>query len=232
MEAPSESNSKVCAAVQSFFGHDYDVTVRRLCPDYDEMLAHVVRALPAEIESLVDLGCGTGTLLEMIVRARPSLRRVIGVDRSAAFLARTSGRIPPGGAFEIDLREADILSFGFPNADAYVSSLTLHEFDPLRQVEIASRIAEATPLFVHFDVVAGGDERAEAERWAYLDWWLERDVPDRARRDELFAMLRGEGRPMTLANHREVCRAVGLEFCEIVRSPTSVTYAAVRKPGG
>lgn len=92
----------------------------RLRPGLD-LLAAIPRAAPARV---VDLGCGTGALIEPI-RGRWPAAQVAGIDRSAEMLAKARATLPG-----VDIQQADIADWS-PEApvDVLFSNAALHWLD-------------------------------------------------------------------------------------------------------
>ena len=65
-------------------------------------------------ETVVDLGCGTGANLPYLVEAVGPTGRVIGVDLSPGMLAQAHERLNETGWQNVELVEADIRAFAFP----------------------------------------------------------------------------------------------------------------------
>src|SRR5438309_1270468 len=74
----------------------YDEEIRRLVPDYDEMLEEAVGAvlehLPAGRGRVLDLGAGTGALSARIAARLPEVRLTL-IDADAAMLAQAGVRL-------------------------------------------------------------------------------------------------------------------------------------------
>lgn len=90
--------------------------------------------LRAGVESVLDLGCGTGALLERLV-ADPRLIRIVGVDRSLPSLdAARSRLVSPGGALDprLALRQGTLLDLDhdLTGFDAAVLLETIEHLDP------------------------------------------------------------------------------------------------------
>lgn len=86
---------------------------------------------PGDGETIIDIGCGTGSQAIAIKRARPGAR-VIGLDPDPVVLAIARAKAQRAG-MEIDWvqglgDEADVL-LGCEVADAVISSLVLHQCD-------------------------------------------------------------------------------------------------------
>jgi hypothetical protein len=65
---------------------EYDELIRRFIPRYDEMLDEVVRLIRDASGSLgrfVDLGIGTGSLAERVLKAIPEAQVIVGKKQSS-----------------------------------------------------------------------------------------------------------------------------------------------------
>jgi trans-aconitate 2-methyltransferase len=90
----------------------------RAAPFFD--LLDLVRAVPNG--SVVDLGCGTGELT-VAAHERLGARRTMGIDSSAAMLARATQEATPG----VEFAEGDIATFSSADAlDVVISNAALH----------------------------------------------------------------------------------------------------------
>lgn len=76
--------------------------------------------------TVVDLGCGTGTLVLMIKKTQPTAR-VIGVDVDAKILEIARGKIAKAGV-EVELRQGLVQDVGLEpgSIDRVLTSLVLH----------------------------------------------------------------------------------------------------------
>jgi ArsR family transcriptional regulator len=130
-------------AAQSFFA--------RLAPDWDRIRslhvpeatveAAVVDALGSKpIRSLVDLGTGTGRMLQLLA---PGAERAVGLDASHAMLSVARANLEKAGLTRIELRQGDIYAPPFPrNAfDLVIIHQVLHYLDdPARAIREAARL--------------------------------------------------------------------------------------------
>jgi ubiquinone/menaquinone biosynthesis C-methylase UbiE len=95
---------------------------------------------PARIESVVDLGTGTGRMLELLA---PQSRQLIGIDSSREMLAFARANIERLGLKNVQLRHGDI--YALPIADGAADLVCLHQVlhfldDPQRAIHEARRI--------------------------------------------------------------------------------------------
>ncbi|MBB3540750.1 ArsR family transcriptional regulator [Rhizobium sp. BK399] len=115
--------------------------LRRLHAADEEVDAAVIRLLGSQpIDSLLDLGTGTGRILELLSGL---YRRAIGVDASRDMLSVARANLDKSGITKASVRHADILNLPFEAQDFDVVTIhqVLHFFD---QPEIA--IGEAARM--------------------------------------------------------------------------------------
>jgi small RNA 2'-O-methyltransferase len=102
---------------------------------HEERLDGVVdRLLSAGVQSVLDLGCGNGALLERLL-AEPRLLRIVGVDRSLPCLDEARARLAsPGGVQDprLALRQGSVLDLDddLTGFDAAVLVETIEHLDP------------------------------------------------------------------------------------------------------
>ncbi|RAG85001.1 carboxy-S-adenosyl-L-methionine synthase CmoA [Streptacidiphilus pinicola] len=132
-------NSRVAAV--------FDDMVQRSVPGYDimqESLDRIVRSIPGPVGTVLDLGCATGTSMEVLARKFPGTH-LIGYDNSAPMIEQARQRLAP---FEpetrVDLYCADVCEVvEFPPADVVLLNLTLQFIRPLRRKSILTALSRA-----------------------------------------------------------------------------------------
>lgn len=97
----------------------YSLHARKLYPLFLSQLRHIPHA------SLLDLGCGTGAMLELILRELPGTR-CVGLDLSPNMVRAAQGRLP--GNVEIVLGDAEALPFCGGSFDVVVCSDSFHHY--------------------------------------------------------------------------------------------------------
>ncbi|MBY0493065.1 MAG: class I SAM-dependent methyltransferase [Cyanobacteria bacterium] len=103
---------------------EYDRAIATLIPHYSELLdgaAAAVDAVARLTPAVVDLGTGSGTLAQRILKVRPKAR-LIGIDADATMLAAASKRLR-GKIQTIEENFEDIL---IPRCDVVSASFSLH----------------------------------------------------------------------------------------------------------
>jgi ArsR family transcriptional regulator len=151
--------------------------------DWDEMRAlglpaaaieqALLEALPPRMGAFLDIGTGTGRLLELVA---PEAERAIGVDMSRDMLALARARLAERGlADRAAVRQADMYRLPFADAafDAVALQMVLHYAeDPAAAVAEAVRVLKPGGVLLIADLVP--HDRAElisahAHRWPGFD---------------------------------------------------------------
>lgn len=91
---------------------------------------------------IYDLGCSTASLLLNIHHAKEIDARLIGLDNSEAMLAQAKRKREAYGA-DIEVLNADILTYKYESADVFISNYTLQFIRPLVREELVKKIASS-----------------------------------------------------------------------------------------
>ncbi|WP_439598740.1 ArsR/SmtB family transcription factor [Falsiroseomonas sp.] len=163
---------------------------RRHGADWDEMRAlelpaaaieaALLEALPAQLDRLVDIGSGTGRLLEVLAGRCAS---ALGVDASREMLALARARLSERGLNHCAVRQADMYRLPLPDSafDAATLQMVLHYAeDPAAALAEAARVLKPDGSLLVVDLAPHA--RADllgrhAHRWpgfddAQLAGWL------------------------------------------------------------
>jgi tRNA (cmo5U34)-methyltransferase len=108
-------------------------------PHRAEGEAVLLELLPERVDRILDLGCGDGRLLSLVLEARPGSRGV-AVDFSPPMLERARERF--ADVSEIELHEHD-LAEPLPDLGSFelvVSSLAIHHLEDARKRELYAEV--------------------------------------------------------------------------------------------
>ena len=175
---------------------EYDETIRRWIPGYEEMLRQAATAAAACSPQLaVDLGAGTGALSEALLE-HEEVQRVRLLDIDPEMLQVAKSRLDAWGP----RAEFTLQSFDdeLPKADVFVASLSLHHIPTIEEKrELFARVHEALPaggrlinadccmpvseperreLFQHWVDHQVTNDVPEEQAWRHFDEWSEEDT--------------------------------------------------------
>ncbi|MFB2878227.1 class I SAM-dependent methyltransferase [Floridanema aerugineum] len=127
---------------------DFDQLIRQLLRKYDEMLDVLVKCIPANVDRILELGCGTGELSLKLLNRFPTVQ-IIAVDYSPRMLQYAQEKIRVAGyqqrwiAKEADFGEwannSQTANIG-NNFDACVSSLAIHHLTDEMKLKLFQQI--------------------------------------------------------------------------------------------
>ncbi|MCB0957182.1 MAG: class I SAM-dependent methyltransferase [Ilumatobacter sp.] len=117
----------------------------------------LVEALPDDVTRALDLGCGDGRLLSLVLDARPAATAAVGLDRSAPMLEHARGRF--AGDARVQVVDHDMTQPLPPlgQFDAVVSGFAIHHLAHDRKRSLFAEIrALLRPggVFANLEVVA------------------------------------------------------------------------------
>jgi len=139
LDVTREARRRQAAAYFAQRAKDWD-HIRALHAPEERVEAAIMAMIGAQpVHALLDLGTGTGRMLEL---AAPLAERAVGVDQSAAMLALARSRIDQSGLAHVQLRQGDIYTLP-AERDAYdliIINQVLHFLDdPARALREAAR---------------------------------------------------------------------------------------------
>lgn len=139
-------------------------SLRSLHARDEQIEGAILRLLGKEtLDTVVDLGTGTGRMLEVL---SPHIRRGIGIDRSHDMLAYARSRFERGGLANCQLRHGDIYNLAMESgaADAVIIHQVLHYLDdPARALDEAARVLKPGGVLLVADFAPHGLEFLRAD---------------------------------------------------------------------
>ena len=169
LDAASSMIEERLHATRQFFNaiaDDWDHLAHEVLGDYD--LPSAIAAVVPSCAVAVDLGCGTGEVLE---RMLPMAREVIGVDGSARMLDRARRRFSTEGE-RVSLRIGDLEHLPLRDAEADFISINMvlhHLSSPQAALDESRRVLRADGRIVITDFDRHNNE---SMRLTYGDRWL------------------------------------------------------------
>lgn len=161
-----EERSKETVRFFDAIAEDWEKLKREIIGDID-LNGLILGNIPVS-ETIVDLGCGTGDLLDFL---KEKAHRVIGVEKAPRMLEGARGRFA-GRQKNIDLRigELEHLPLREGEADLAVINMVLHHVpDPANALHEVHRVLKKGSLFIIVDLLT---HQQEGMRERYGDRWL------------------------------------------------------------
>lgn len=116
----------------------------------------LLEALPDAVATIVDLGCGDGRLIELVLDAHPDLAEAIGLDNSPPMLELARQRFAGQARVTIAEHDLDQAVNGLHDIDAVISGFAIHHLSHERKQSLFGEIVAALRpggVFVNLEVV-------------------------------------------------------------------------------
>jgi tRNA (cmo5U34)-methyltransferase len=128
--------------------------------------AVLAEILPRAPRRALDLGCGDGRLIRLLLDARPDVEVVVGLDRSPPMLERAQDRF--AGDDRVMLRRHDLLDplAGLGSFDLVTSGFAIHHVPDARKQAIFAEVVgllDPGGTFANLEVVASPTPELQAE---------------------------------------------------------------------
>jgi demethylmenaquinone methyltransferase/2-methoxy-6-polyprenyl-1,4-benzoquinol methylase/ArsR family transcriptional regulator len=158
LEMTREARRRQAAAYFAQRAPDWD-HIRTLHAPEEQVEAAILALLgPKPIRAMLDIGTGTGRMLELIA---PNAQRVVGLDQSAAMLSVARARIEERGLSNTQLRQGDIYAAPIERGayDLVVIHQVLHFLDDVpRAIGEAARALSPGGRLLIVDFMAHEEE--------------------------------------------------------------------------
>jgi ubiquinone/menaquinone biosynthesis C-methylase UbiE len=135
-------------------GYDRSILQRFMFVPVHEAVLDALGAAGAPPREVLDVGCGTGRLLETVAR-RWSGARLTGIDASKAMVAEARRKHEGDARFTFEYGDAAALPLGSASCDAAFSTMSFHHWhDQASGLREVARVLRPGGLFVLADVDA------------------------------------------------------------------------------
>jgi len=181
---------------------------------------------------LYDLGSSTASLLINLQKKLSFPATLTGLDNSKAMLEQAQKKINAYG-MQIELQEADILTYDYEQADVFVSNYTLQFIRPLVREELVKKIYEALNeegVFIFSEKLISHDKRLNKELIElYYDFKKAQGY------SEFEIMQKREALENVLVPYSEeeniaMAKKAGFAHCEVIfRWANFATFIALKK---
>jgi tRNA (cmo5U34)-methyltransferase len=118
--------------------------------------AELLEAVPDSVTTLVDLGCGDGRLMSLVLDARPELTTAIGLDNSPPMLDLARQRFERDTRVTIVEHDLDQGLRGLDEVDAVISGFAIHHLSHQRKQSLFREVVtvlRSGGVFVNLEVV-------------------------------------------------------------------------------
>lgn len=200
---------------------EFDSIILKLIPYYNEMVEALVSSISYDYDSkfnVIDLGCGTGTILKIIKERYPNAV-LTAVDISEYMIELTKHKL--SNAENITYYVDDFYNFDFTKEyNVVVSSLALHHLvnddDKKMFYKKIYNSLSTGGIFINADVVLGTSNTIQK---MYMSKWIQymnKYVSMEEIEQKWIPTYKEEDRPTTMMNHIDWLKEIGFNDIDIV----------------
>ena len=198
---------------------EFDQTIVELIPNYYEMCGVLLDFIPysqSDNFSVIDLGCGTGTLAKLIADKYPNAQ-ITCVDISENMLELVKHKMQR----PVTLIKNDFYTLKFNQTyDVMVSSLALHHLETTQdKLMFYKKIFHALSqngLLINADIMLGCNSFVQKK---YLEYWkafMLESASEEKVENQWLPNYYSEDRPASLSTHFELLKKSGFCFIDCV----------------
>jgi tRNA (cmo5U34)-methyltransferase len=211
---------------------EFDVIIKKLIPNYSEMVDILVSVIPFSKErgfSMIDLGCGTGTISKSVSDNFPNAK-ITCVDIAERMLKISKEKL----CGDVIFIRADFNDFEFSDKyDLVVSSLALHHLEnDADKSNFYKKIYSAMNVggvFINIDAVLGSDDFLQG---FYMEKWKEfmsKSVSAEEIENKWLKNYYAEDRPATTVTHLDMLRERGFSCVDVIYKYFNFAVYTARK---
>lgn len=193
----------------------YEQTSRQVTPFYDLALKKLIKYIPKNTESFIDVCCGTGIMTEVVTKTFPNAQ-ILGIDFSSGMLSFAKKKFK--GNKKIKFLEADMLDYeklkNITKVDVIISSYGIHNIKSKElKVEALKNIYEMLNeggVFVNLDYIQGKNYEQEEKFKAFQRKHLRKSFNEKETQ-EWVDLLAQEDEPETIKNNIKLLEKAGFK---------------------
>jgi tRNA (cmo5U34)-methyltransferase len=128
--------------------------------------AELAEVLPPAVERVLDLGCGDGRLLGVVLEARPDVSEAVGLDDSPPMLHAARSRFGSDRRVTIAAHDLDVRLPDLGRFDVVVSGFAIHHVAHERKRTVFADVVDAlepSGVFANLEVVRCATPELQAE---------------------------------------------------------------------
>jgi tRNA (cmo5U34)-methyltransferase len=198
---------------------DFDRIILTLIPDYPQMVGAIVAAIPFEREapvSVIDLGCGTGTVSQGVLNAFPNAH-VTCLDLAENMIAMARSKL--ANHPRVHFTVGDFATFD-GEYDAVISSLALHHLaadEDKRNFygRIHTRLRPGG-VFYNGDVVLASSDLLQAMYMRHWRAFMRRKISDDEIESKWIPKYLAEDRPAKLVDQLAWLNEIGFADVDVL----------------
>lgn len=191
---------------------EFDQTIVKLIPNYHEMCEVLLDFIPYnqfDSFSVIDLGCGTGTLSKLVIDRYPNAQ-ITCVDISQNMLELVKYKIKK----PVTLIRNDFYALEFDQTyDVVISSLALHHLetkeDKLIFYKKIYRALSQKGIFLNADIMLGCDTFVQKKFFNHWRLFMLESYSEEEVENKWLPAYYSEDRPVSLATHFELLKMCG-----------------------
>ena len=199
------------------FFQEYDYYMPRYCEPYHHFLSLAATVIPPDLESICDIGIGTGNFSAEVKKRIPGVK-VYGIDTDREALRTCQQKIP-----DATLYPRDIFSGPLPKSDYILSSLALHHLDTATRKEKLLSLIRNVRGLVNFDIMLFDGNTFDDSIGIILDF-AARHFHDKDDLQTIEHEMRMHDNPMPLDEQQELFMSAGYDFHIVAQKAPYAVY--------
>lgn len=211
---------------------EFDGIIKNLIPYYFQMVGAIINSIPFDKDtpiSVIDLGCGTGTIAKSIKDVFPNAK-ITCVDISENMLKIAKRKIGEGTYICSDFYNFDFKK----NYDVIASSLALHHLATISdKLDFYQKIFDALKpggIFVNADIVLASTENLQARNMMKWKDFMIKSVAVEQVENKWIPTYYEEDRPISIHEHFSLLEKAGFSDLDVVwKYYNFAVYMAVKK---